>query len=114
MIWCADTQTVLVFKYAPNFVLYYPISSYIQLLDNPVTDTPPYLGIRPINAFGRVWGNYADVRAALGWASSIELSYTLQLTEVGSSMCLNRPTGGVVIWSSNGYWTNSGADSCTT
>jgi hypothetical protein len=110
MIWRADTEEVLVFPYQANIVQRYPIGSYSALPDNPVTDEPPQYGIKPINGFGRVWGNFPTVREALGWAGSIELSYTLKIAPVGESYCLTRVHHPVaysdVLWAPNGRWTD--------
>jgi hypothetical protein len=110
MIWRADTEEVLVFPYQTNIVQRYPLGIYSSLPDNPVADEPPQYGIKPINAFGRVWGNFPTVRSALQWGSSIELSYTLKIAPVGESFCLTRPSQPVdiadVLWAPNGRWTD--------
>jgi hypothetical protein len=112
MIWRADTQSVIVFEYSPNIVHEYSINNYINLPDNPVMDNPPSLSVRPINAFGRVWGNFANVRLALGWGSSIELSYLLTLKPESNGLCFNRPARGTVLWTSDGHWTELGQENC--
>lgn len=110
MIWRADTEEVLVFPYQANIVQRYPIGMYSGLPDNPVTDEPPQYSIKPINAFGRVWGNFPAARTALGWAGSIELGYTLKIAPVGESYCLTRidhpQEHSDVLWAPNGRWTD--------
>jgi hypothetical protein len=110
MIWRADTEEILVFPYQPNAVLRYPLDRYASLPDNPVTDTPPQYGVKPINGFGRVWGNFPTVRDALGWGSSIELGYTLKIAPVGESFCLTRVDQpqefSDVLLAPNGRWTD--------
>jgi hypothetical protein len=51
--------------------------NYGGLPDNPVTDPTPENRGRPVNAFGRVWGNDAGVRGKLGWALGQEQGYTM-------------------------------------
>jgi LysM repeat protein len=79
MVWRGDTSEVLVF-YSFGSVNSYPLSSYQSLPDNPVFDPMPDGKVRPINAFGRVWGNNADVRQWLGWANAGETGNTLNIT----------------------------------
>ncbi|MFN8372931.1 MAG: hypothetical protein U0694_08645 [Anaerolineae bacterium] len=58
-------------------VSYYGIDAYGTLPDNPVTDLDLSGRVRPINGFGRVWGNYATVRTSLGWATANEQGYSI-------------------------------------
>jgi len=76
--------------------------------NDPVTETPPPGFLRPILGFGKVWGNFADVRSVLGWGSSIELSYTLNLKPESNGICLNRPARGTALWTTDGQWTETG------
>ena len=105
MIWRADTGEVWVFPKHLD-VSYFGQSDYQNLPDNPVTDTPPEARLAPINGFGRVWGNIAQVRNALGWALDGEKSYsaTLHTIYVPSpdgvksipGYCFNLPDGSSV------------------
>ncbi|MBN1565832.1 MAG: hypothetical protein JXA10_18460 [Anaerolineae bacterium] len=56
----------------------FPSASYGALPDNPISVTPPGR-IRPINGFGRIWGNHAWVRTKLGWAIRSEYGLTTRL-----------------------------------
>ena len=47
------------------------------IADNPVKDNPPPGKVKPVNAFGRVWGNFDFIRNALGWAVGAEQGYTM-------------------------------------
>ncbi|MBN8591533.1 MAG: LysM peptidoglycan-binding domain-containing protein [Anaerolineae bacterium] len=60
----------------------FPVSSYTNLPDNPLGAAPAGL-IRPIFGFGKVWGNYPDIQAALGWAISNEQGYITTVTRYG-------------------------------
>ena len=56
---------------------------YGTLPENPVmAPAPPGLS-RPILGFGKVWGHFPHVRSALGWATTSERGYTVQ---VGSTL----------------------------
>lgn len=50
-------------------------TSFDGLPANPVTDTPPAGVLIPEGVFGQVWGNYAEVRSALGYATAAEFFY---------------------------------------
>ncbi|MBZ0288918.1 MAG: hypothetical protein K8I30_14975, partial [Anaerolineae bacterium] len=102
MIWRADTGAILTFPKQTG-VQQFLQGDYENLPDNPVTDAPPEARLSPINGFGRVWGNFSQVRGALGWAMDGEKSYqtTLHTTYVMSpdgvksipGLCLNLPDG---------------------
>lgn len=96
---------------------YYPQSSYEARPDNPVTDPPPSNRVRPINGFGKVWGNYAAVRNSLGWALASEQGYTATINEVRAlnsylaEVRINLPTGGsVTIDPYQRIWTGTGTN----
>ncbi len=81
MIWNSKTGEVFIYTGSISG----NIQSFIQgeydtLPDNPVADAPPAGKVKPVNAFGRVWGNFDFVRNALGWATSPEQGYTMTLT----------------------------------
>jgi hypothetical protein len=97
MVWRADNGTVMVFPDGGE-TIYYSQGDYQGLPDNPVTDPVPDSFTLPINGFGRVWGNHADVRAAFGWALALEQSYQAVIYQVFSddstgATCLNLPDG---------------------
>lgn len=80
MIWRADTGTITVFIGSGSGNEYtYLVSNYGPLPNNPYFDPPAGL-VRPINGFGRVWGNYATIRDALGWATGNEEAYTVKIS----------------------------------
>jgi hypothetical protein len=96
MIWRQDTQAIAVFVNASS-VNYYPLENYINLPDNPVTDSTPLGMVRPMSGFGRVWGNYAMLRSAIGWATAAEQGYSITFRAVagvnGTQTCFNLPDG---------------------
>jgi hypothetical protein len=77
MIWRADTGEVMVFwGDQAGQVNFLPERAYGWLPDNPVTQATPPDRVRPINGFGRVWGNFQTIRDQLGWAVGHEEAYT--------------------------------------
>lgn len=60
---------------------YYPVAAYGGLPDNPVRDATPAGRYRPVSGFGKVWGNFPQVRAALGWALAPEQGYRATIRE---------------------------------
>ena len=77
MIWRGDNDMIYVML---NTGEVKPLYSARGLADNPVTDTPPAGRTKPVSGFGRVWGSYTDVRAALGWALDAEQGYTATIS----------------------------------
>jgi hypothetical protein len=79
MIYRADTGEILVFFNRRGLVSRYAQSVHEALPINPVTDPNPP-GLRPQGAFGRVWGNFAEVRSEIGWAVTREQGYQAVFT----------------------------------
>ncbi|MBX3086530.1 MAG: LysM peptidoglycan-binding domain-containing protein [Anaerolineae bacterium] len=86
MIWRADTSEIWVFygNGAGKLVRYSSVS-YEGLPDNPVTDAAPDGLSSPVSGFGKVWGNFPDVRAGLGWGTAPEMGYTMNVEQIGVS-----------------------------
>ncbi len=103
MIWEANTQNVVTF-YNNNSYTVYPVSTYGSLPDNPVLDATPIGRVRPVNAFGRVWGNFPAVRAAMGWGLAAEQGYTATFRTTSgagwASTCFALPDGRLVQYTS--------------
>ncbi|MBN1285264.1 MAG: hypothetical protein JXB47_07695 [Anaerolineae bacterium] len=78
MLWRSDTGQVYV-HYSNGTAAYYSQSDLDAMADNPVADAAPPGQYKPINAFGRVWGNSAEVKVRLGWAVTPEQGYTMQI-----------------------------------
>jgi hypothetical protein len=85
MVWRSDTGGIWVFGNNGWLATYYPEASYKNLPDNPITDPTPAGLTRPVSGFGRVWGNFADVRQALGWAVAAEIGYEAWFEAYGYS-----------------------------
>lgn len=79
MIWWESGGSVEVYAGATkgNFWQYAQVN-YENLPDNPITDIPPGF-VKPINAFGKVWGNYENVRDLLGHAVAPEQGFTTKV-----------------------------------
>lgn len=65
----------------------YASSSYGALPDNPFFNVPSGR-VRPINGFGRVWGNHQFVRDHLGWATYTEIGLQMRVQAVGDTIYL--------------------------
>ncbi|MEQ8674050.1 MAG: hypothetical protein RLP44_24585 [Aggregatilineales bacterium] len=107
MIWWSDGGTVWVF--ANNGAVYsYAPNSYGILPDNPFY-YPPFGYVRPIMGFGKVWGNYANIRNSLGWATTFEQSYTATVERVSPisgaiNIIITEPNGQRLVVRDNGTW----------
>jgi hypothetical protein len=82
MVWRADTGGIWVFINSGWTARYFPEAEYRNLPDNPTTETPPEGYTRPIRGFGRVWGNFPEVAAQLGWAIGEERGYDTTFEQV--------------------------------
>lgn len=98
LIWRSDTGRID--QFTPRYVAGFNQDQYLNLPDNPVTDPPPAGRVSPINGFGRVWGNFADVRSILGWGLGSEQGYQATFRsrdENGVQVtCFNLPDGRLV------------------
>lgn len=110
MIWRADNSGVTAYFGGTNGTLRdYPARIYGRLSDNPVPDLPPFGFVRPLFGFGKVWGNYVDVRNALGWATAGELGYTSVVTRYSNSLFdFTLPNGNRVLVSNSTTWSLNG------
>ncbi len=110
MIWRADNESVYVFYASDGSTggrySVYPISSYRGLPDNPIPGDPPSVGlVRPINAFGRIWGNNPAVRNSIGWAIESERGYTTTIALAGLvPQTMTLPNGGTILLTQYGQW----------
>lgn len=79
MVWEGDTGDIHVL-YANGNRAYYWEDLYAAWPDNPISENPPMGRVKPVNGFGRVWGNLPEVRQQLGWATTSEHAYTVVMT----------------------------------
>ena len=79
MIWWSDSSVIWVLFDSGRAILY-PPGAYQRWPDNPYLSPPPGY-VRPIFGFGKIWGNDANVRAGLGWATRPEIGYTAERRE---------------------------------
>lgn len=103
MIWVASQGAVYVFLQDASRVLFYEQWAYETLPDNPVTETPPSGLYSPVSGFGRVWGNYPDVRGALGWALMPEQGFVTSYTPTNDGILLTLPDGRLIT-TAQGQW----------
>jgi hypothetical protein len=106
MVWRADAGTVFVFSGAGSGFFSSFAQPYLEALgDNPFGAAPPNL-VRPINGFGRVWGNLDWVRSTLGWATAPEQAYTTTIVlSQGTPVGFALPNNHYVNLAQNGTWT---------
>lgn len=112
MMWWSETGTVWVLRDTSNQVILYDSLSYGALPDNPVTEAPPDGMIKPIMGLGKVWGNFPEMREALGWATGPEQSYQVTFERLTPpegyemlffGMVSHADFGSIVIWGSEWY-----------
>jgi murein DD-endopeptidase MepM/ murein hydrolase activator NlpD len=110
MLWRADNSGITAYFGTTNGTLRdFPASVYGRLPDNPIPDLPPFGFVRPFFGFGKVWGNYADVRVALGWATSGEQGYVATITRYSRSLFdFTLPNGNRVLVSNSATWSLNG------
>jgi hypothetical protein len=95
MVWTKGGG-VLVFNQNSGQVYGYPETNLQALPDNPVTDMPPAGFIKPVNAFGRVWGSNAAIQTDLGWAVGSEQGYSVtRMDNADHSFSVSLPNGHV-------------------
>ncbi len=107
MLWRDDVATAYAFYDAGTYVAFE--DALLQTLpDNPISDVKAgYL--LPLGMFGRVWGDDAAVRAALGYAFAPEQAYTLAMTLVeGVPVAFTLPDGTTVALEAPNLWTAEG------
>ena len=92
MIWRADRDEIVVL-FGNGDVMLYPAGQVQELAENPVRDAPPAGRHRPVSGFGRVWGAYAGVRAALGWPLAPERGGTLTSQPIGPEIAPDNVLG---------------------
>jgi hypothetical protein len=102
MYWRSDTGLIWVL-FNDGQVQAFPSTAYGRLPDNPFFGAPSGR-IRPINGFGKVWGNYQTVRDRLGWATLPELGYVTRIVTRGSAVYLVQLDASVVQIDPNNTW----------
>lgn len=105
MVWHANSGTVFVFTGVNSGFSSSFAQPYLESLgDNPFGAAPPNL-VRPINGFGRVWGNLEWVRDTLGWATAPEQAYTTTVVlSQGNPLSFALPNNRSVNLAQDGRW----------
>jgi LysM repeat protein len=110
MFWRADNGEISVYVGQVNgTTTSYPSYTYGLLPENPVNEATPAGHIRPIFGIGKVWGNFYNVRANIGWATTPEVGYVTTVTRVGTSFNFILPDGRIVYVAGNRTWSTSGS-----
>lgn len=86
MYYRADTGTIWLLEDTGQ-VYHFSSSVYGALPDNPLY-TVPAGRVRPINGFGRIWGNHVWVRTRFGWPVRAEFGFLGRIMTSGSSIYL--------------------------
>lgn len=120
MTWKAGTGEVAVYSYTDRTntvgnISVFSAATISTLPDNPITETPPTATIRPMYAFGKVWGSFPQVRAQLGWATAAEQGYLMRVfPPYGTTYQFSLPDGRVIYHNANSTWNlSSGFPSVT-
>lgn len=96
MVWRQDSDDVYVFMGSERgSVTIVPITVYNSFPG--ASGSPPESRVLPINAFGRVWANFGQVRTQLGWAMVEEQGYNTCITNYQRHIALSLPPGSVVM-----------------
>lgn len=96
MVWRQDSEDVYVFTGSERgSVTIVPISVYNNF--PAASGSPPEGRFVPINAFGRVWANFGEIRPSLGWAVVQEQGYDTCITNYQRHIALSLPPGSVVL-----------------
>lgn len=105
MLWRSDTGGITVFYGGGNgSYTFFPATSFGNLPDNPYSN-PPSGKVRPINGFGRVWGNFSAVRTGLGWATAPEQGFNSSIViSLGAPVSFTLPNGSIVRTTPSGTW----------
>jgi LysM domain len=77
MVFRVDNGHIWVFGNNGGYWRSFLPSTYGPLPNNPVPDQPPASRLKPTMGFGKVWGNYPEVRNALGWGVESERSWSM-------------------------------------
>ncbi len=104
MIWRSDTSQIWVLTNTGR-VLNFPPSRYTRLPDNPIRGN----FLRPINGFGQIWGNFADVRAAIGLPTLEELGFDMHIAESQGTYYLEQLDGMIYQINQDNTWTRAPA-----
>ncbi len=104
LIWRADTGAVLAFGGGQSGqLLTFAESSYANWPDAASIPIPAGR-VRPVNAFGKVWGSIEQVRAMLGYATGGEQGYTMSIRAFAAGAQTFSLPDGRVVQASGSYW----------
>ncbi|MFN8530746.1 MAG: hypothetical protein U0670_19235 [Anaerolineae bacterium] len=81
MLWRSDSGEIYVFMDDGRFMRFRS-EEYGALPWNPMARYYDYSKLVPVMGFGQVWGNFPDVRMALGDARMYEWNYTTEIFEL--------------------------------
>ncbi len=110
MLWRADTGDIWVYVGAASGEIAVIPASVYGGLSIDRTTPPPAGRIRPDNGFGRVWSNFNQLRARLGWATSSEQGYLMEVVRAPNldTTRFRLPDGRFVTQGTGTQWTIEG------
>lgn len=105
MLYATDSGTIWVLTDSGAAFTFRSLE-YGYLPENPVWGAPPPGYLKPILGFGKVWGNFPAIKNALGWATTNERGYTMQLSSSldYSWVTMQLPDGQWVDITTTGSW----------
>lgn len=113
MIWRSDTSLVWVLT-NDGAVRAYPWDAYKQLPDNTYFGNPPdYKRLRPIFAFGQIWGNDEVLRNKIGWPTLPEIGFSTAIQQLGSTSYFTELDQTIIQINANNTWTRLPAGGIT-
>lgn len=110
MVWRQDTGTIYVLDDQQRATIF-TARAYSALPDNPVRATSGSL--RPIFGFGKVWGNFADIRHRLGDPLLPEIGFETTLTADPPIISFTQLDHSLIQINLAGSWSNVPAPAST-
>src|SRR5215470_13817599 len=105
LIWRSDSSDI--WALAKGGLAYaFHLADYKLLPDNPISGVPAGR-IRPILGFGKVWGNIAAVRDALGWATLPEIGFQMPVRYADQAYYFTQLDGSVIQINPDDTWSRS-------
>jgi LysM repeat protein len=111
MLWRVDTGDIWVYLgSASGEIAVIPASVYGGLTIDRTTP-PPAGRLRPDNGFGRVWSNFAQIRGRIGFATSSETGYLMDVVQLpnGDTLRFRLPDGRFVAHQGGTLWVTEGS-----
>lgn len=109
MIWRSDNSDIWVLDDSGT-ARYFSAVDYSPLPDNPIFGESP-LRLRPLFGFGKVWGNYPDVRGSIGWPVQWEIGFSMPVQSINGYHYMTQLDNTVIEVRPDATWTRYPASS---